>query len=115
MSQGDEGSIINVSSTSGMMPLPQIVPCSAAKAALNAITLCFAHEYGPKVRVNTLSAGPFLTDIAKSWPEEARLHQPNAAGRSGPPHEVVTSALYFASAASSYTTGALLRVDGGTW
>lgn len=115
MAEGDGGSIINVSSTGGAMPLPQIVAYGCAKAALNAMTLSFAHEYGPKVRVNTLSAGPFLTDIAKSWPEAAREIQPNALGRPGEPREVVTSALYLASPASSYTTGATLRVDGGTW
>ena len=115
MAQGDGGSIINVSSTGGVMPLPAVVPYSSAKAALNAMTLSFAHEYGPKVRVNTISAGPFLTDIAKAWPQEAREKQNNALGRPGRPHEVVTAALYFASAASSYTTGAMLRVDGGTW
>ena len=109
MAQGDGGSIINVSSTGGVMPLPAVVPYSSAKAALNAMTLSFAHEYGPKVRVNTISAGPFLTDIAKAWPQEAREKQNNALGRPGRPHEVVTAALYFARAASSYTTGAMLR------
>jgi len=113
MAAGDGGSIINVSSSGALMPLPEVVPYSAAKAALNAITVSFAREYGPKVRVNTLSAGPFLTDIAKAWPEVAREHQPNAIGRPGRPEEIVTSALYLASAASSYTTGAILRVDGG--
>lgn len=115
MAEGAGGVIINVSSTGGLMPLPAIVPYGAAKAALNAMTLSLAHEYGPKVRVNTLSAGPFLTDIAKSWSDEARETQPNALGRPGRPEEVVTSALYLASPMSSYTTGALLRVDGGTW
>ena len=79
------------------------------------MTLSFAHEYGPKVRVNTLSAGPFLTDIAKAWTPEAREKSNNALGRPGLPHEVVTSALYLASPASSYTTGTMLRVDGGMW
>ena len=74
-----------------------------------------AHEYAPKVRVNTLSAGPFLTDIANAWSPEARETARNALGRPGRPEEVVTSALYLASPASSYTTGTLLRVDGGTW
>jgi NAD(P)-dependent dehydrogenase (short-subunit alcohol dehydrogenase family) len=115
MAEGDGGSIINVSSTGGVMPLPMVVPYGASKAALNAMSLSFAHEYGPKVRVNTLSAGPFLTDIARAWSEESRESQPNAAGRPGRPEEVVTSALYLASPASSYTTGTLLRVDGGTW
>ncbi len=114
MCAGEGGTIINVSSTGALMPLPEIVPYSAAKAALNAMTLSFAHEYGPKVRVNTISAGPFLTDIAKAWPEAARQRQPNALGRPAAPPEIVTTALYLASPASSYTTGALIRVDGGT-
>jgi NAD(P)-dependent dehydrogenase (short-subunit alcohol dehydrogenase family) len=115
MMDGDGGTIINVSSTGGVMPLPEIVPYGSSKAALNAMTLSFAHEYGPKVRVNTLSAGPFLTDISKAWSEESRAKQNNAAGRPGNPEEVVTAALFLASPASSYVTGTTLRVDGGTW
>ncbi|CAM8672593.1 MULTISPECIES: SDR family NAD(P)-dependent oxidoreductase [Sphingobium] len=115
MFDGDGGTIINVSSTGGIMPLPAIIPYGSSKAALNAMTLSMAHEYAPKVRVNTLSAGPFLTDIANAWTPEARETAPNALGRPGRPEEVVTSALYLASPASSYTTGTLLRVDGGTW
>ena len=115
MYDGDGGTIINVSSTGGSMPLPEVVPYSSAKAALNAMTLSLAHEYGPRVRVNTLSAGPFLTDIAKAWTPEMRESSANALGRPGQPHEVVSSALFLASPSSSYVTGALLRVDGGTW
>ena len=113
MAEGDGGVILNVSSSGALNPLPQVVAYSGAKAALNAMTVSFAHEYGPKVRVNTLSAGPFLTDIAKAWPEEARAHADNALGRPGRPEEVVTTALYLASPASSFTTGAIVRVDGG--
>jgi NAD(P)-dependent dehydrogenase (short-subunit alcohol dehydrogenase family) len=115
MHDGDGGVIINVSSTGGSMPLPGIVPYGSSKAALNAMTLSMAYEYGPKVRVNTLSAGPFLTDIAKSWSSEQQEKANNALGRPGKPHEIVTSALYLASPASSYTTGAMLRVDGAVW
>lgn len=115
MMDGDGGTIINISSTGGAMPLPSVVPYGCAKAALNAMTLSLAHEYGPKVRVNTLSAGPFLTDIAKAWEPEAREKSNNALGRPGNPEEVVTSALYLASPSSSFTTGTMLRVDGGTW
>jgi len=113
MADGDGGVIINVSSSGALVPLPAVVPYSGAKAALNAMTVSFAHEYGPKVRVNTISAGPFLTDIAKAWPEEARQRSNNALGRPGRPEEVVTTALYLASPASSFTTGAIVRVDGG--
>jgi len=113
MSQGEGGVIINVSSSGALMPLPAVIPYSGAKAALNAMTVSMAREYGPKVRVNTISAGPFLTDIANAWTPEAREHANNALGRPGRPEEVVTTALYLASPASSFTTGAIVRVDGG--
>lgn len=107
------GCIINISSTGALMALPGVVPYAAAKAALNAMTVSLAREYGPKVRVNTISVGPFLTDIAEAWDPKRREKQPVALGRPGRPEEIVTAALMLASPASSYTTGALLRVDGG--
>jgi len=113
MYDGDGGTIINISSSGALMPLPAVVPYSGAKAALNAMTVSFAREYGPKVRVNTLSPGPFLTDIAKAWTEEARERSNNALGRPGRPEEIVSAALFLASPASSFTTGAIIRVDGG--
>jgi NAD(P)-dependent dehydrogenase (short-subunit alcohol dehydrogenase family) len=113
MSQAGGGCIINISSTASLHPAPQVVPYAGAKAALNAMTVSLAAEYAPKVRVNTLCPGPFLTDIALAWPEEKREVQPVALGRPGYPEEIVTAALMLASPASSYTTGALLQVDGG--
>jgi NAD(P)-dependent dehydrogenase (short-subunit alcohol dehydrogenase family) len=114
MAQGDGGVIINVSSTAALVPAPGVTPYSGAKAALNAMTVSLASEYGPKVRVNSISTGPFLTDISKAWTPEAREHANNALGRPGRPEEMVTTALYLASPMSSFTTGAILRVDGGT-
>ncbi|BCW87678.1 NAD-dependent glycerol dehydrogenase [Alphaproteobacteria bacterium SO-S41] len=114
MYDGDGGVIINVSSSGALYPLPQVVPYSGAKSALNAMTVSFAREYGPKVRVNTISPGPFLTDIAKAWTEEARETANNALGRPGRPEEIVTAALFLASPASSFTSGAIIRVDGGS-
>jgi len=113
MSDGDGGVIINVSSSGALMALPMIVPYGSAKAALNAMTRSLAAEYGPRVRVNTLSPGPFLTDIAKAWTPEARESSANALGRNGRPNEIVTAALFLASPSSSFTTGALVQVDGG--
>jgi len=113
MSQGNGGAIINISSTGALMALPQVIPYGSAKAALNAMTVSLSREYGPKVRVNTVSAGPFLTDIAKSWNPAEMKKMPVALGRPGQPPEIVTAVLMFASSASSFTTGALLRVDGG--
>ncbi len=113
MADGDGGCIINISSTGALMALPHVVPYGAAKAALNAMTVSLAREYAPKVRVNTISVGPFLTDIADAWDSAAREKQPVALGRPGNPAEIVTAALMLASPASSFTTGALIRVDGG--
>ncbi|MFN9926935.1 MAG: SDR family NAD(P)-dependent oxidoreductase [Phenylobacterium sp.] len=113
MAQGEGGVIINISSTASLNPSPGIGPYSGAKAALNAMTEALSREYAPKVRVNTIAPGPFLTDISKAWTEEARRTAPNPLRRPGLPEEIVTAALYLASPASSFTTGSLLRVDGG--
>ena len=113
MYDGDGGVIVNVSSSGALMPTPNIIPYGSAKAALNAMTRSLAAEYGPKVRVNTLSPGPFLTDISKAWPEEQRERTPSAIGRPGRPEEILTAALFLVSPASSFTTGAIVRVDGG--
>jgi NAD(P)-dependent dehydrogenase (short-subunit alcohol dehydrogenase family) len=113
MADGDGGVILNVSSSGSLTPLPGVVPYGSAKAALNAMTRSLAAEYGPTVRVNTLSPGPFLTDISQAWTEEARATADNALGRPGRPEEIVSAALFLTSPASSFTSGALVRVDGG--
>jgi NAD(P)-dependent dehydrogenase (short-subunit alcohol dehydrogenase family) len=113
MKKAGRGTIINISSSGALMPLPNVIPYGGAKAALNAMTVSLARELAPTVRVNTISAGPFLTDIAKAWRAEDRETQPVSLGRPGTPDEIVTAALMLASDASSYTTAALLRVDGG--
>lgn len=116
MAAGTGGSIINISSVAAVRPTPMETPYGAAKAGLNALTIAFAHAYGPKVRVNCIMAGPFLTDISKAWNVELvtkMLEAGAALKRAGNPDEIVGAALYFASDASSFTTGAVLQVDGG--
>jgi NAD(P)-dependent dehydrogenase (short-subunit alcohol dehydrogenase family) len=116
MAAGAGGSIINVSSVAAIHPTPNVLPYAAAKAGLNAITQGFAMTFGPKVRVNCIMAGPFLTDISKAWDMpafEKQARQSIALRRAGQPSEIVGTALYFASDASSYTTGAVLPVHGG--
>lgn len=116
MVDGDGGSIINVSSTGAIRPTGDIIPYAAAKAAVNAMTIAFAKAYGPKVRVNCIMPGPFMTDITKAWdiPAFERSARAFALRRGGRPDEIVGSALYLASDASSYTTGTILKVDGGS-
>ena len=117
MAQGNGGSIINVSSIASVQKSPNSEPYGAAKAGLNALTRSFADAYGPKVRVNCIMAGPFLTDIAKAWDLEAfneRAKSTIPLQRGGEPDEVVGAALYFASDLASYTTGSILAIDGGS-
>ncbi|MVF12152.1 glucose 1-dehydrogenase [Ketobacter sp. MCCC 1A13808] len=107
------GSIINISSSGALMALPGVVPYGCAKAALNAMTVSMAAEYGPKVRINTVSAGPFMTEAHADWTEEVIAKIKNAAQRPGQPQEIISAVLMLASDASSFTTGSTLRVDGG--
>ncbi len=117
MYEAGGGSIINVSSVAAVAPSPNETAYGAAKAGIHAITQSFAREYAPRVRVNCIMPGPFLTDISKAWDMDAfneRAANEIALGRGGEADEVVGAALYFASEASSYTTGSVLKIDGGT-
>jgi NAD(P)-dependent dehydrogenase (short-subunit alcohol dehydrogenase family) len=117
MAEGEGGSIINVSSTAAVQPTPTELPYAMAKAGINAFTLGLARAYAPKVRVNCIMPGPFLTDISKAWDMESfneRAKTTIPLQRGGEPDEIVGAALYFASDASSYTTGSILKVDGGS-
>ncbi|MGE0214145.1 SDR family NAD(P)-dependent oxidoreductase [Mycolicibacterium sp.] len=109
------GSIINVSTHGSIRPHPTFVPYAAAKAGLNAMTEALALAYGPAVRVNTLMPGPFLTDISKAWSfdDGTNPFRHSALQRAGEPAEIVGAALFLMSGASSFTSGSILRVDGG--
>jgi NAD(P)-dependent dehydrogenase (short-subunit alcohol dehydrogenase family) len=115
MQQDGGGSIINISSAGAAYPRADIIPYAAAKAGLNAMSEAFAHTFGPTVRSNVIMAGPFLTDISKAWDMDAieAMTRRFALKRCGRPEEIVGAVLYLASEASSFTTGAILRVDGG--
>jgi NAD(P)-dependent dehydrogenase (short-subunit alcohol dehydrogenase family) len=115
MFEAGQGSIINVSSSAATRPSAVYPVYSGAKAALNILTQCHAMEFGPKVRVNAIQCGPFWTDIAKSWREEADRNSKGALRRIGRPEEIATTALYLASDRSSFTTGAVIQLDGGTF
>jgi NAD(P)-dependent dehydrogenase (short-subunit alcohol dehydrogenase family) len=102
-----------VSSAGSVRPTPEIAPYAGAKAALNALTRAHAFEYAPKVRVNAILPGSFRTDVAKHWPAGKEAGTPAVMKRFGEPDEIATTILYLASDRSSFTTGTLIRVDGG--
>ena len=115
MAEGVGGSIINVSSIAAVAPTPNELVYAGAKAALDAMTSGMARAFAPKVRCNVIMPGPFLTDISKAWDLDAfnaRAKTDIPLQRGGEAHEIVGAALYLATDASSYTSGATIRIDG---
>jgi hypothetical protein len=112
MAGHDGGSIINIGTAGSLMASVNELPYACAKAGLNALTVGLAEAYAPKVRVNAILPGPFRTDASKAW-EGADPASFVPLGRLGDPGEVAPLAVHLASAASSFTTGAIIRVDGG--
>lgn len=115
MADRDGGVILNISSMGSQRPTAGDLPYTAAKSALNTLTAGFAQEYGPSVRVNTILAGPFATDISTAWDPVAveLMARQWPSRRVGDPSEIVGAALYLCGPQAGYTTGALLAVDGG--
>jgi NAD(P)-dependent dehydrogenase (short-subunit alcohol dehydrogenase family) len=113
MAAHDGGSIVNVGTAGSLVASVNELPYACAKAGLNALTVGLAEAYAPKVRVNAILPGPIRTDVTKAWPPESLDGSFVPLGRLGEPEEVAPLALHLASPASSYTTGAIVRVDGG--
>jgi NAD(P)-dependent dehydrogenase (short-subunit alcohol dehydrogenase family) len=112
------GSVINISSKASMYPSPFTVVYAAAKSGLNALTKAAAQEFGSRgIRVNSIVCGTFHTDsLHASLPSEeaqAEMASKVALGRIASAREIVGTALYLASDASSYLTGELIMLDGG--
>jgi hypothetical protein len=113
MAEHDGGAIINVGSIGSAMGGPSELPYACAKAALNTLTVGLAQAFAPKVRVNAILPGPIRTDITDLWTPEMKAGASVPLQRIGEPEEIAALALYLASGASSFTTGAIVRVDGG--
>jgi NAD(P)-dependent dehydrogenase (short-subunit alcohol dehydrogenase family) len=112
------GSVINISSVASVRPPPNQIVYGAAKAGLNVLTRAASQELGPKgIRVNAIVCGPFHTETFDRSIPSAAVEEAIAARiplrRIGAPDEIVGTALFLASEASSYMTGALLALDGG--
>jgi NAD(P)-dependent dehydrogenase (short-subunit alcohol dehydrogenase family) len=112
------GSILTISSKASIRPTPFTVVYAAAKAGLNALTAAMAQEYGPRgIRVNGIICGTFFTDsLRRSLTDEssaAAVADRLALGRIADAEEIVGTALYLATDASSYLTGQMIVLDGG--
>ena len=113
MAAHEGGSIVNIGTAGSLVASVHELPYACAKAGLNALTVGLAEAYAPRVRVNAILPGPFLTDVTKAWPAESLDGSFVPLGRLGRPEELAPLAVHLASDASSYTTGAIVRVDGG--
>lgn len=119
MRQSGGGSIVNIGSVLGSTTagLPQAA-YSASKAAIIGLTRDLAQQWTGRygIRVNALAPGFFASEMSDQYPDgylEQMLYRVPA-GRVGEAEELVAAALFLASDASSYVTGILLPVDGGT-
>ena len=118
--QKTSGSIINISSDAGLKAYQgfNADAYSAAKAALILLTKCWALEYAKdKIRVNCICPGVVDTDMTKPFLKNQKdkefMDNEHPIGRIGQPEEIGRAVLYFASDDASWTTGAILAVDGG--
>ncbi|HZQ58166.1 MAG TPA: SDR family oxidoreductase [Acidimicrobiales bacterium] len=113
MARSGGGAIINVGTVGSLVASPRELPYACAKAGLNALTIGLADAFAPTVRVNAILPGAFNTDVTKAWTDEMRSGASIPMRRLGEPDEIGPLAVYLASDAASYTTGAIIRVDGG--
>jgi len=118
--QKTSGSIINISSDAGIKAYQgfNADAYSASKAALILLTKCWALEYSKdKIRVNCICPGVVDTDMTKPFLKTEKdkefMNSEHPIGRIGQPSEIGKAVLYFASDDASWTTGAILTVDGG--
>jgi NAD(P)-dependent dehydrogenase (short-subunit alcohol dehydrogenase family) len=112
------GTIITISSKASLHPSPFTVVYAAAKAGLNTLTRAMSQEFAPRgIRVNGIVCGTFHTDsFHASLPDDSAadaMAARIAVGRIADADEIVGTALYLATDASSYLTGQMIQLDGG--
>lgn len=115
MVAGQGGVIVNIASMRGVEGADSSMHYAASKAAVIALTKCFARELAPKIRVNTVAPGYVDTRIQSELTPEKRhaIEMATPLKRFGTPEDVARAVVYFASSDSAYSTGQTLIVDGG--
>ncbi len=112
------GSVINVSSISATLTVPNLVAYQCSKAALSMLTKGTAIELAPGIRINTLAPGLIATDLNRFlWEGDTagweQLSKIIPLGRTGFPDDQVGAAIFLASDESSWMTGSCITIDGG--
>ncbi|CAN5728489.1 SDR family oxidoreductase [soil metagenome] len=112
------GAVVNISSRSSDMVQTSFVAYAAGKAALNTVTRNMAADLAPRVRINAISTGGVATGSLEMVLTDEDLRGQFIAGtpmgRPGEPEDIACAALYLASPASSWVTGKIFQIDGGT-
>jgi NAD(P)-dependent dehydrogenase (short-subunit alcohol dehydrogenase family) len=118
MLERGKGNQINIASLNTDRPLKHVLPYAASKAGMGQMTKGLALEWGSRgIRVNGIAPGFILTDLTqKLWSDETMKQWGNTntpQGRLGTPEDMVGTAIFLASEASSFLTGQTIYVDGG--
>jgi 7-alpha-hydroxysteroid dehydrogenase len=117
MLAGDGGAIVNISSAAGRLAQPGFAAYGTAKAALSTLSRLLGSEFAPRVRVNAIAVGSVLTSALAPFLDDETKQQMSdltPMKRLGEVEDIALMALYLASPASSWVTGKIFEVDGGT-
>jgi NAD(P)-dependent dehydrogenase (short-subunit alcohol dehydrogenase family) len=113
---GDPARVINIGSIDGVRPpLLETYAYSSSKAAVHQLTQHLAGKFAPKITVNAVAPGPFQSKMMAATLERFRdaIVTSCPMGRIGEPEDMAGAAIYLASRAGAYITGAVIPVDGG--
>jgi 7-alpha-hydroxysteroid dehydrogenase len=117
MLKNDGGAVVNISSAAGRLAQKGFAAYGTAKAALSSLTRSLGQEFAPHVRVNAIAVGSVATSALLPFLDEAtraRMAALTPMRRLGEVDDIALAALYLASPASSWVTGKIFEIDGGT-